>query len=187
MIQKAVFLILFALTCGYAQSGSPQSMLTLCPPSGNQPGCILQDATAGDSNTVKWTALAVTPPTSPAGPFQQQFDLKIANGANAVFGRIDVPANLQFEIESVSVYGKLPSGQVPTVSISTALRGSPASYFFSLVKQDSDSGTDWLIGNQAMRLYADSPSVFVLLTRRQTAGEAAFSISISGNLILPPQ
>ncbi len=185
MIQKAVFLILSMVACGFAQASSPQSFLTLCPPAGGQPSCILQDAS--DSHGVKWSALAVQPPTSPAGPFQQQFDLKIVNGANAVFGRIDIPANMQLEIESVSVYGKLPSGQMPSVSISTTLRGLPASYFLPLFKQDAAEGSDWLLGTQAIHLYSDSPSVYILLTRKQTTGDAGFSVAISGNLNPAPQ
>jgi hypothetical protein len=131
---------------------------------------------------VKWNALEAAPPTTTAGPFQQQLDLRIRDGANAIFAPVTVPDGLRLVIESVSLYGSVPSGEVPDVSLTSTVRGAGATYHLALTKQDTRDKVDWITANQAMRLYGDPPSVVLLIMRPGTAGDSAFTVSISGYL-----
>ncbi len=167
-----------------------QGFVTACPPSTDQLACLLQEiasnsAPAGNTAPGKWTAIAITPPTTTAGPFQQQIDLKIYDGATATFVPIAVPDNLHLVIESVSVYGSAPAGQIPVVALATTVSGSRATFFVPVAKQDSDSvnGLDWIMGSASMRFYCDPPSAYVLITRRQKAGDTAFTVAVSGYLV----
>jgi len=178
-----VFLVTGLLAFGQDSGSGPQSIFTTCPPSTRQAACILQQVQPASVPAVKWNGLALLPPTTAAGPFQQQFDLRIRDGANAIFALVTVPDGMHLVIETVSLYGSVPTGQVPDISFTTTAAGSSATYHLGISRQDTRDKVDWIIGNQAMRLYADPPSVIVLVMRSTTTGDAAFSISVSGYLV----
>jgi hypothetical protein len=179
-MRKVITLVLITVAAGFGQANTPKSLFTLCPRSLNQPKCVLQEALTTQAPTK--TASLVDAITATPGPFQQEFDMKIFDGANAVVARVDIPAGMQMVIESVSTYATVPGGQLPRVSVSTTVKGSAATYFVPLAKQDSADGQDWLLGNRAIRVYADSAAAFIVVTRPQTSGDTNFAVVVSGTL-----
>ena len=125
MIKQILPLAILTATFGFAEVPAPRSILTTCAPGPKQARCVLQEFTATEPRvTAKVSTVAAVP-----GPFQQEFDLKIYDGSNAVVGRIDIHAGMQVVVESVSTYATVPVGQAPRVSVSTTVRGADGTYF----------------------------------------------------------
>lgn len=185
MRHKTLILVLTGATGAFAEGDQAKAFLTSCPFTPSQATCVLKSAETRASLTSTPRAAETETEQVTPGPWQQEVQLRISNGANAVVGRIDVPAGMQLGIEFVTASANVPAGQTVRISLGTTVRKVQVSQYIPIVKQDwpDVGGNDWLLASSPLHAYADPPGVAVIILRPQTAGEAAFSVVISGYLL----
>jgi hypothetical protein len=117
-------------------------------------------------------------------PFQQHVSVTAAIGAGGTFGTVSVPLGYRLVIEYVSASGSAPTGEKVMLSVQTTVNGDTATYYIPTQVQVSAEGRDTFIGNQMMKIYAESPQVYVQCLRVKPDGTfVQVSFNISGYLI----
>jgi hypothetical protein len=114
-------------------------------------------------------------------PFQQQVVLSIDNGGPGGFSPVSVPAGQRLIIEYVSLSGSAPAGQKLSASIQTTVASATAAYSVVVHVQESADGTDRLVANQMMKIYAEA-EFHVACWRSKVDGPAQMTFNISGYL-----
>jgi hypothetical protein len=115
-------------------------------------------------------------------PFQQQVVLSIDNGGTGGFSPVSIPAGQRLIVEYVSLSGSVPAGQKLSVSIQTTVSNATAAYSVVTQVQESVDGTDKLVANQMMKIYAEGPEFHVACWRSKVDGPAQITFNISGYL-----
>jgi hypothetical protein len=115
-------------------------------------------------------------------PFQQQVALSIANGGPGGFSPVSIPAGQRLIVEYVSLTGSAPAGQKLSVSIQTTVSNATAAYSVPIQLQETADGTDKLVANQMMKIYAEGPEFHVACWRTKVDGPAQMTFNISGYL-----
>ena len=121
--------------------------------------------------------------TAPARvPFQQQVVLSIDNGGPGGFSPVSIPAGQRLIVEYVSLTGSAPTGQKLSVSIQTTVSNATAAFSVPILVQETVDGTDKLVANQMMKVYAEGPEFHVACWRTKVDGPAQMTFNISGYL-----
>jgi hypothetical protein len=130
-------------------------------------------------------ASAQTSRGNPSQPFQQQVDLAMAPGGSATFGFVNIPRGMRLVIQFVSVSGAVPQGQKVNVTLNTTVNNATASYALQTSQVSSATpGTDSILANQMMLVYADNTGMATVLVNRQAGeGICQMSVSVSGYLV----
>src|SRR5450432_320100 len=115
-------------------------------------------------------------------PFQQQVVISIANGGPGGFSPVSIPDGQRLIVEYVSLAGSAPAGQKLSVSIQTTVANATAAYSVVIQVQESADGTDKLVANQMMKIYAEGPEFHVACWRTKVDGPAQMTFNISGYL-----
>jgi hypothetical protein len=115
-------------------------------------------------------------------PFQQQVVISIANGGPGGFAPVSVPVGQRLIVEYVSLSGSAPAGQKLSASIQTTVSNATAEYSVGIQVQESADGTDKLMANQMMKIYAEGPEFHVACWRSKSDGPAQMMFNISGYL-----
>lgn len=115
-------------------------------------------------------------------PFQQQVALSIDNGGPGGFAPVSIPAGQRLIVEYVSLTGSVPAGQKLSVSIQTTVSNATAAFSVPIQVQESADGTDKLVANQMMKIYAEGPEFHVACWRTKVDGPAQMTFNISGYL-----
>jgi|tagenome__1003787_1003787.scaffolds.fasta_scaffold20475300_2 hypothetical protein len=177
---RVLALSVITVAAGFGETSVSEPFFTTCSLAAGPP-CVLQAAATRDGARKKLGTRDVVF-DAPPGPWQQELQLKLYSGANAVVGHIDFPAGMQLSIESVSASATIPTGQTVRLSLTTSVRDSVATYFVPIVKQESKDGADWFLGANALRTYADGPALSILVTRPDLLGDATVRVVVSGIL-----
>ena len=115
-------------------------------------------------------------------PFQQQVVLSIDNAGPGGFSPVSIPAGQRLIVEYVSLTGSAPAGQKMSVSIQTTVSNATAAYSVPIQLQETVDGTDKLVANQMMKIYAEGPEFHVACWRTKLDGPAQMTFNISGYL-----